>query len=80
MDRVQRLNGAAKPDAMAVPAPQRAVAFHVAAVAAVAAEVAAVVATCDCDWQLLVQHFVTMFGPPVSAGSCDATCRRQVAE
>lgn len=76
-DRAQQLNDEVKLDAMVVQALQRVVVFHGVA-AAVEVEVA--VAIYDFGWQLLVQHFVTMFDPLEFAGNCDATYRHRVVE
>lgn len=74
-DRAQQLNDEVELDAMVVPALQRVVVFHVVA----AAVVVEAVAIYDFDWQLLVQHFVTMFDPLGFAGNYDAMCHRPVA-
>lgn len=74
-DREQQLNDEVALDAMVVQALQRVGVFHVVA----AVEVEAVVIYDFC-WQLLVQHFVTMFDPLVFAGNYDATYRRPVVE
>lgn len=73
-DRAQQLTDEVELDVMAVPALQLVVAFHVAAV-----EVEAV-AIYDCDWQRLVQHFVTMFDLLEFVGNYGAMYRHQVVE
>lgn len=75
-DRAQQSIDVVKPDVMVVLALQPVVAFHAAVVAV---EVVAV-AIYDFDWQLLVQHFVTMFDLLEFVGNYDAAYRRRVVE
>lgn len=83
VDRAQRLVDVVALAEKVDPALQPAVAFRCAVATAVAAAAEVAMAS-DCDQPqrplAVVRHFAIAFDLPVSAGNCDATCRRPVAE